>query len=245
MAALTRSFSCIGFSTPNKSRNKKITSRIDPRGRPVFATYRPVGPTCPQDCVLLNAGCYAQTGPVSWQERRAGKETFDPVLWALGLPQNALIRWNVSGDVVGADGAEYREAIKLAHELRPDIKGWSYTHAWDRPEILAWADSLPTNVRIVASLDDPQDTDRAQAMGWRTVAHVVATADGKGYTDAEARETRAGGSLPCPAQRVDLGCADCLACMRDGVIAFAVHGLAQKTARRSLAARRSLPTIGA
>ena len=231
---------CQGFGTKDRSRNVKIESMIDPRGRPVYATYRPVGGSCPSDCALLNAGCYAQQGNVNIHQLRAGRETFDPLVWALALPVGALIRWNVSGDVVGPDGAAYRAAIMKAHTQRPDLVGWSYTHAWDRQEVASWAAALPDNVRVVASLDDPDDASRARAMGWRTVCSVVETADGKGYTDAEAREVRSTGALPCPAQRVKVGCADCQACRRDGHIAFAVHGPGQKTARRSLAARRSL-----
>ena len=243
-ATLIASFNdCRGFGTKNRSRNVKIESMRDPKGRPVYAVYRPVGSTCPQDCALLDAGCYAQQGNVNIHQKRAGEETFNPVMWALGLPFGSLIRWNVSGDIVGPDGELYRQAIKLAHTLRPDLRGWSYTHAWGDMELLQWSQSLPANVRIVASLDDFQDRHLALSMGWRTVAHVVETADGKGYTDDEARETKHAGSLPCPAQRVAVGCADCLACSRDGVIAFAVHGPAQKSARRSLAARRSLPTL--
>lgn len=238
-----RPYSCVGFGTKSRSRNIKIESMIDAIGRPVYAVYRPVGSSCDPDCALLDNGCYAQQGNVNIHQRRAGRETFDPVQWVLGLPVGSLVRWCVSGDVVGPDGAEYREAIKVAHQLRPDIKGWSYTHSWADPEIRDWANSLPSNVRIVASLDDPAHENRARAMGWRTIATVIETANGKGYTDQEARDVRRSGSLPCPAQRVSLGCADCLACMRDGSIVFAVHGPAQKTARRSLAARRSLPTL--
>jgi len=238
-----RAYSCVGFGTKNRSRNVKIESMFDPKGKPVFAVYRPVGGSCPSDCALLDSGCYAQQGNVNIHQRRAGEQTFDPVRWVLGLPIGALVRWNVSGDVVGPDGAEYREAIKVAHELRSDIKGWSYTHAWADPNIRDWADSLPENVRIVASLDDPDHEDRARAMGWKTIATVIPTADGKGFTDPEARATRSAGGLPCPAQRVNLGCADCLACMRDGSIVFAVHGPASRSAGRSLAARRSLPTL--
>jgi len=231
-----------GFGTKGPSGNIKIKSR---RGKvKVFATYREVGSSCPSDCALLNAGCYAQQGNVNLHQRRAGGDSFDPVAWAEGLPHGSLIRWNVSGDVVGADGADYRSAIHIAHIKRPDLKGWSYTHAWSDPEIAQWASALPNNVRIVASLDDPKDVDRARSMGWQTVATVIETADGKGFTDSEARAVVADtGALPCPAQRVDLGCADCQACGRDGLISFAVHGPAQKKARVSLAARRSLAVV--
>jgi hypothetical protein len=231
-----------GFGTKGPSGNVKIKSQ---HGKiKVFATYRAVGSSCPSDCALLNAGCYAQQGNVNIHQRRAGSETFDPVAWAEGLPLGSLIRWNVSGDVVGADGADYREAIHEAHTRRPDLKGWSYTHAWSDKAIVHWAQGLPDNVRIVASLDDPADVDRARSMGWRTIAQVTETADGKGFTDEEARKVRAeSGALPCPAQRVDLGCADCQACGRDGLISFAVHGPGQKKARVSLAARRSLAVV--
>ena len=116
---MSRKYNVTGFGTKNRSRNVKIASTRYPLRKPVFAVYRPVGPSCPSDCALLDAGCYAQQGNVNIHQRRANGETFDPVAWADRLPMGALIRWNVSGDVVGPDGAEYREAIKLAHTLRP------------------------------------------------------------------------------------------------------------------------------
>lgn len=236
-----RPYEVTGFGTKKRSRNVKIESMLDAAGRPVFAVYRPVDLTCPQDCALLGAGCYAQQGNVNIHQKRSGAESFDPVRWVLGLPQNALVRWSVSGDVVGTDGAEYREAIHVAHTLRPDVRGWSYTHAWSDPAVALWAQSLPSNVRIVASLDDPADEDRARALGWRTVCSVTPTEDGQSFTEEEARAVRASGRLPCPAQRVAIGCADCSACGRDGSIVFAVHGPGRKAAARSLQARRALP----
>ena len=234
-----------GFGTKNRSRNIKIASMINPRGLPVFATYRPVGPSCDPNCALLDFGCYAQQGNVNIHQKRAHVDTFNPLAWALALPANALIRWNVSGDVVGPDGPAYRAAIRRAHELRPDLQGWSYTHSWKAPEVALWSSTLPDNVRIVASLDNPDDETEARAMGWRTVCYVVPTADGKGFTDAEAREVRRAGSLACPAQRVAVGCADCRACARDGTITFAVHGPGKRAAARSLRARRALPLADA
>ena len=232
------SFTCAGFGTKSKSGNVKLSGLHTPR--PVFATYRPVGQTCPSDCALLDAGCYAQSGNVAIHQKRGLTESFNPLQWALGLPHGALIRWNVSGDVVGPDGEQYREAIRMAHTLRPDLQGWTYTHAWRDHAVADWAQSLPSNVRCVASLDVASDRDEAQMLyGWQTCATVVETADGKGFTDAEARAARSSlGGLPCPAQRVAVGCADCTACARDGLVLFAVHGASHKKARRSLASRR-------
>lgn len=245
---------CQGFGTKEPTGNSKVRSRFATaagrarkrgpdagKAAPVYATYRPVGGSCPPDCALLNAGCYAQEGNVNIHQLRAARETFDPLAWALALPAGALIRWNVSGDFVGPDGADYRAAVSAAHTMRPDLVGWSYTHAWDRPDVARWAADLPGNVRIAASLDDPTDEARARAMGWETITTVIPTSDGEGFTDDEARQVRASGALPCPAQRVKIGCADCRACARDGHIVFAVHSGGRKRANRSLAARRSLP----
>lgn len=236
-----------GFGTKSPSANVKLKGRHSPRK--VYSTYRPVGATCPKDCALLNAGCYAQQGNVNIHQRRAGDRETDFAAWADGLPDGSLIRWNVSGDVVGDDGESYRDAIREAHEARPwapevgrfgvGLKGWLYTHAWRDSAVIAWRDTLPPNVRVVASVDSPDDIRSAQSLGWQTVATVTPTADGQGFSDPEARETKSVG-LPCPAQRLDIGCADCMACSRDGVVVFAAHGPASRRATRSLQARRSL-----
>ena len=223
---------CQGFGTLNPSENIKIQGYLKPQW--VFATYRPVGASCPSDCKLLDAGCYAQVANVGLHQRRAGVSRFDPVAWAATLPKGSLIRWNVSGDVVGPDGEAYRAAMLETHTKRPDLIGWTYTHAWRRPDVAAWARTLPVNLRCVASLDDVSDRARAHALGFETVAHVVSTEDGKSYSDSEARDARRLGSLACPAQRVDIGCADCLACMRPGSVAFAAHGSGRLKVRDAL-----------
>ena len=249
---------CQGFGTLDPSNNVKLQGYYG--RRKVFATYRPVGGTCPSDCTLLNNGCYAQGGNVNMHQRRAGESRFDPLAWATALPQGALVRWNVSGDVVGPDGRAYRSRIRRAHVARPDLQGWVYTHAWMDSEVAKWARSLPANVRCVASLDDPKDARMAYGMGYRTVASVTPTADGKGFTDSEARAVKGPRGamtevgrwgqrvvtsvrpLPCPAQRTNMGCADCMGCMRDGHIVFAIHGPSHKVATSAIATRR-LPVV--
>ena len=234
-----------GLGTLNASTNQKLVGYYHPR--PVFAVYRAVGATCPADCALLVAGCYAQGGNVFLHQKRANERSFDPVAWSRTLPVGSLIRWNVSGDVVGEDGAVYRAAIKRAHESRPDLVGWLYTHAWNRDDVAEWARTLPANVTAVASLDNQAEVSRAHARGFSTVAYVMSTANGKDFSDAEAREVkgeRAPGvrrPLPCPAQRVETGCADCMACTRPGEVVFAAHGARSRLASRSIAAARALP----
>lgn len=244
-----------GFGTKSASGNVKLAGRgkvrrtfvpamntwvpVPEPSRPVFAIYRAVGATCPKDCALLDNGCYAQHANVNIHQRRAADRTFDIVGYIVRLPLDALLRGAVSGDALGEDGPEYRRGLALGLQLRPDVSCWTYTHAWRRPEIIEWMRSAPANLTIVASVDDPKDIAEAEALGWSTVATVVPTEDGKGFSDAEARQARKEhGALPCPAQRMDMGCADCTACARPGRILFAVHGPARKRARTALAERR-------
>lgn len=242
-----------GVGSQDRSGNRKLGG-YRPGARPVYATYRPVGPSCPSSCALLGAGCYAQQAPVSIHAARGLRETFNARAWALALPAGALVRWNVSGDVLGDDGEAYRLAILRAHRARPDLGGWLYTHAWQVPQVAAWGRALPENVRCVASIDDARDLPAARALGWRTVAVAVTPADGTdGWTQATAAQATAAlraatgerRIVACPAQRTDgakVGCADCRACERDSTILFAVHG-ALRQAGRALAARRSLPVV--
>ena len=142
-------------------------------------------------------------------------------------------------------GAGYRQAIIDAFSQRSDLSSWLYTHAWREAEVCEWRDNLPSNVGCVASLNSTDEIAEAVSLGWKCLAVVTATADGKGFTPEEAKQTRASireavgdvSVLPCPAQRPELsmGCADCMKCMRTDtgkvtVVVFAVHGSGKKKA---------------
>ena len=233
-----------GFGTVGETRNGKVRGYITPAF--VFADYGAVGDSCPDSCALQGAGCYAQEANVNIHQNNARGRSYDPVAWGLTLPKGSLIRWRVSGDVVGADGPALRAAISRLHTLRPDLVGWVYTHAWAWLDVAAWALSTPPGVVVVASLDDPRDEAQAVALGYGHVAFGIETADGKTFTDDEARMARVlFDGLACPAQRLEVGCADCRACMRAPKrartvrIIFAIHGQGHKRARAALLHRRS------
>ena len=210
----TTGTTAIGFGTKGKSGNSKLTG-TGRRRLKVFATYRPVGVTCPASCALMNTGIVNK-------------------------------RHGTLREVDG--GAAYREAIRKTHADRPDLLGWTYTHGWMHPEVVAWRDTLPTSVGVVASCDRIEDARRAVDLGWRAVSVVVPTADGEHFTAQEAKDTRrtireaipsADVALPCPAQLAhapDVGCGDCMACHRAPhaarvtVIVFAAHSAARRAA---------------
>lgn len=236
-----------GFGTQAPSLNVKLRSARK-AGPAVFATYRPVGATCPQSCPMLGNGCYAEGGNVNMHQRQSGHMTFNALAWARTLPAGALVRWNVSGDIVGTDGAAYRGGILRAHTSRPDLTGWLYTHAWRDLGIAAWAARLPANVRAVASCDTKAEVAAARALAFQTIA-TVATGTADGHWDRETADRARADYQPladsiglplvvCPAQRKDkapVGCADCGACKRDGLILFAAHGFGTRKVNARLA----------
>ena len=222
--------------------------------RPVYASYRKVGATC-VDCSLEGEGCYAEYWRVLALSNRAEFETFDPVAWVGKMWHQSLVRWNVSGDIWGSDGAEYREAIKQAHLARPDVEGWLYTHAWRRAKVLAWIPTLPANLSVLASCDTIHDAIQAYWLGFTSVAIVDDTArkewaDRSEMSAARDRYKYIADSfgvpvIPCPAQLAGngVGCADCQACLKPGLIVFAPHGPGGQIASSALKGKRSLPVV--
>ena len=238
-----------GFGTQRPTHTDKLTAKTGGK-RISYATYREVGSTC-VDCGLIDSGCYAQQFRCAENSKRAGTRTFDPVEWVEGLPYSVLVRWNVTGDIMGEDGETYREAIKVAHESRDDVDGWLYTHGWKRDGILEWAQSLPSNVTAIASADTEHDAMLAFDKGFSTTA-VVGKGNTRGKWDRETAaafreewqviaDTWGVPLVICPAERdkgeagKPVGCADCLACTKPGLIGFPAHGPARNKASAALA----------
>lgn len=191
-------------------------------GPGVGTTYRPVGPTCPDDCPLLNGGCYAQRGHVAIHQAVSANDTDN----LMSLGGNQLVRHMVSGDWLkplkngkkALDRVLVRAVIAL-HKKCPWLTGWGYTHdraAFTQAKISP-AD-LPTNLHILASCQTLDEKTEHNAAGWRT-ARII-----------EEREDRTADEFLCP---VDLqkrlgvprtertNCARCRVCFAtDKNIAF-------------------------
>lgn len=145
-------------------------------GPGVGTTYRPVGTTCPNECPLLNHGCYAQRGHVAVHEKRSEVDNDD----LMKLANNQLARHLVSGDWLktlkngrkALDRALVRSVIAL-HRKCPWLVGWGYTHAraaWTKAGI--GTSDLPSNLHILASCDSLEEKAEHNAAGWRT-ARVI------------------------------------------------------------------------
>lgn len=180
-----------------RSENRKLTDgRIS-----VAATYRATGPTCPQDCALLGAGCYAQRGFVGIQQGRA-KDRHDN-LDAIAETDVKLVRHHISGDVFKNDrlDAPYLESIIDFHKKNPSIQGWMYTHRWKDLHAAGYrSKKLPGNLAILASCDTVKQMREARRAGWPT-ARV-----------AEKKADRLDGEAVCRHQLDGTTCSHCKLC---------------------------------
>jgi hypothetical protein len=115
------------FHLTEKSRNQK-TGPI-----PVSTS---TATTCPDECPLKKAGCYADAGPLGlfWRkvtEGKAGKAYSDFVQSIESLPTGQLWRHNQSGDLVpAADDKEQidRESLQELISANAGKAGFTYTH---------------------------------------------------------------------------------------------------------------------
>ena len=136
------------------------------------ATYRPVGTSCPSDCPLMAAGCYAERGRVAmWSDRSQ-----DDVSDFRELDGAARVRWEVSGDGLNPSGtldlANWK-AKAAWHERNPAGLSLSYTHAIDaymRAGVMA--DDVPERMSLLASVHSLEEAEERWSQGWRT-ARVV------------------------------------------------------------------------
>lgn len=180
-----------------RSENRKLTDgRIS-----VAATYRAVGPTCPKDCGFLGKGCYAQRGPVHFQQARArGRHD---TLEAIAETDVKLVRHHVSGDLFRGDKLDipYLESVIDFHRRNPSIQGWTYTHRWrDLHQAGYRPKKMPRNLAILASCDNVKQMREARRAGWPT-ARV-----------AEERADRLPGEAVCRYQLDGTTCSRCKLC---------------------------------
>lgn len=206
--------------TKRDSSNKKL-------GDNVRATYRKVGQTCPQECNLLNNGCYAQKGLVALHSGKKSEysESDGEILykWLKEMPDNKKIRHHVSGDFLHDNEIdhEYIDYMIKGHKERPDLDGWSYTHAWQRDEMDPLKLNDEDNLCVNASADSLDDAIEAKQQGW-PVTVVVPEDTEEAYLEYEGERV-----VVCPAQRKEeVSCSDCMMCAnsdRESIVAFKKH----------------------
>jgi hypothetical protein len=213
-----------------RSRNKKTGT--------CAATYRTQA-SCPLSCPLNalsgGAGCYGANVGKNGKDLFATPATYgatdyaDLLALARTMKPRALLRLNVVGDFLRADGTpdtEYIDAANELHAARPDVRIIAYTHAWRvlSPGMFAF----PVN----ASCETAEDVTSALAAGWQAV--II---DGQDLGTVAGRRV-----LTCLAERKDgTQCVTCGLCATGKrtrpIVSFTAHGNAAKQARESIARR--------
>lgn len=196
--------------------------------------------TCPDTCPLKDEGCYALFGPGGVGPFKiAAKHGSDDVASVIDqaireVPQNGILRWEVSGDVVLPDGVtidhEYIAQTNRFVAARPDVRVIRYSHAWRQmsPEMFAY----PVN----ASCETLQDISEARAAGWQTV--ITATGPDDEVIGMTVDESRA---IICPNQTHGVTCAECQLCSKErtSTVVFLPHGSGKRRASLAVSAARA------
>lgn len=229
----------MGFGTKGPSTNIKIKG--------AYATMRPIGETCPggpTGCPIKpdpdnpdGPKCYPMQGyHTRLNHFRSAREAFDVALYIQGLPKSAALRHFVSGDIFANDGEDfdesYAEGMLAGHRKRSDVRGWGYTHGWQR---LVPSQVNGPGVCMNASTESDEGTTTALSAGWN-VAQMIPTAF-TGYREYDTHLL-----ITCPeqinkAKRLQgittnkISCVDCMLCAKDQrtakgkplVIGFEVH----------------------
>jgi hypothetical protein len=224
----------------NPSLNRKVakTEKL-PSGarRPlwpyVFATYREVGATCPLRCSFHPSHgadnqddrrvhgelCYATKGRVTMHAKKGTPDESDgDTVYRMvqGLPPGTSVRHHVSGDVYTNNTLDWDYFTRLceAHEARPDVSGWLYTHG-SMVDFLLMQSRAPANLSVNWSCDSLED---AQAAADEGVVGLTAVLP-KGTV-------RSTGVTICPEQTSGIPCAVCQLCWkadRKTIVGFIAH----------------------
>lgn len=224
------------FGFVRSSRNKK-TGPI-----PVVTASKD---TCPSTCPLMNAGCYAEHGPLRLVWDRVSLDITQLCREIKKLPKKQLWRYGQAGDL--PPDSETLDKLTEANNNRPVL---CYSHNRDFNH-LRRAKSAGFNVNI--SADSPAEADLFADEGLPIVTVLPSryarkrTKDGWGETLTEYKirtktyEKTTPRGLPiavCPATYHDVTCDQCGICVTDRknrtVVGFPAHGTRMKLIDKKL-----------
>ena len=193
--------------------------------------------SCPPNCPLKKAGCYANGGPqaIHWREVTKGRrgtdwDTFCDKIAA--LPEGALWRHNVSGDLPGQRGVLDKQLVSRLVEANRGRNGFTYTHYPMTKENAAVVRMANENgFTVSCSANNLEDADRLAEMGVGPVVTLVAESASRTLHTPAGRKV-----VICSAQLRDgVTCASCRLCAvsdRDVTVGFRPHGCQRRAADR-------------
>ena len=193
--------------------------------------------TCPPNCPLKKAGCYANGGPLAihWREVTEGRRGTDWVTFCAkiaALPEGTLWRHNQAGDLPGKNGVIDREKLCQLIEANRGRNGFTYTHypmTKANREVVLLANQNGFTINL--SAHTLAHADRLAALEIGPVATLVLDYSSEILETPHGREV-----VICPAQLGDdVTCMDCGACadaLREPIVGFLPHGCQRRQAGR-------------
>ena len=194
--------------------------------------------TCPSTCPLLNAGCYAQQGPLSWHWRkvsdgRRGDSFANLTKTIAELPDGQVWRHNQAGDLPGPDTTVDPMALQQLVDVNKDKRGFTYTHkpilnhaeAERNREAIKSANAQGFTVNLSSS--NVAEADAMLDLGIAPVVTILPLS-----TPKLSKAPQGAKIVACPAQYNDkVTCASCKLCAirdRNLVIGFEAHGVSKR-----------------
>jgi hypothetical protein len=207
----------------------RVSSNAKTGPIPVSTTERK---SCPVRCPHMNAGCYADSGPLAlhWNKipyRGMPWEDFCEAIAA--LPAGTLWRHNQAGDLPG-DGADRIDGPALMELVEANLgrRGFTYTHynptKGDNAYWIAAANAMGFTINL--SADTLEQADAYAALGIGPVVVVLPS-----YTSAHGMTPEGRTVAVCPATQTEgVSCATCQVCakQRQAIIGFPAHGSRKK-----------------
>jgi hypothetical protein len=206
---------------------------------PIAVTYSERA-TCPSSCGQKES-CYADAGfhtRLAWDKVPVRGGDIDQLAGKIRkLAQNSLWRFNVAGDLPGADEDIDGAALAKIVEANRGRRGFTYTHKHSSRAIKFARFATERGFTVNLSADDAGHADRLAAHGL-PIAVVVPLGTAEKTRTPEGRDI-----VICPAQtRDDVTCYSCGLCQRANrkvIVGFLAHGTRAKKA--DAIARRVIP----
>lgn len=205
--------------------------------------------SCPDTCPLNGAGCYAQTGPVSWHWSKVTKGlrggTLEQLLGHIRtIARGQLWRHNAAGDLLHDNGVIDLKALQQITAANKNRKGFTYTHhivdttaPMSVHNQLAIEQANAGGFTVNLSANNLEHADVLHALNIGPVVTIIPIDSPKlSYTP--------GGRavVVCPATYNDgVTCATCGVCQvatRKAIIGFPVHGTSKAKAHKVFMMRK-------
>jgi hypothetical protein len=194
--------------------------------------------TCPSDCPLKGAGCYADNFPMVMHWRKLSEKGLEwsQLLYTVrALPKGVLWRHNAAGDLQHSNGAIDSKALDDLVKANKGRRGFTYTH--HAPSAAANAvllrDANREGFTVNLSSNDLKQADDYQQYSLPVVTLVNADKWVNGKRTVTPRGILV---VRCPAEyQDDMTCSKCGLCQidaRDYIIGFTPHGTKKKQAAR-------------